>query len=69
VTHFSIFLQNICRLSASIFIDPSTEDAAFLRTAIKLINSALLVVSHYYKLKSHTDETIQKQNVHVIVTR
>jgi len=22
VTHFSVFLQNICRLSASIFIDP-----------------------------------------------
>jgi hypothetical protein len=67
-TFFSFSAKHLQIIQLASLLIHSTEDAAILRTAIKLINLALPVISHYYKLKSHTDETTQKQNVLVIVT-
>jgi len=65
---FQFFCKTFADCQLASLLIHSTEDAAILRTAVKLINLALPVISHYYKLKSHADETTQKQNVHVIIT-
>lgn len=70
VTHdtFQLFCKTFADCQPASLLINSTENATILKTAIKLINQALLVISHQYKLKAHTDEATQKQNVHVIIT-